>query len=214
MDIHQLKKKIQNLEAADANLKEEMSKLIFSDNYEQSRSANSRRKGGVGDHVETMALPEIGPAASQHRDASSLDPQNPLRRSVNFTKNQCLNILQSVGWALHIFDLDGLVVYWNRAAEQLYGYSASEALGRNIIGFLVEEHDINAANELIRRIIVRENWTGLFPGRNKQELLQIFATTSPFYDDNGALVRVICLTSDSECFSRKHNSSYLVQQIL
>ncbi|KAI3863966.1 hypothetical protein MKW98_031558, partial [Papaver atlanticum] len=70
-----------------------------------------------------------------------------------------------------------------------------------IIGFLVEEHDINAANELIRRIISGENWTGLFAGRNKQgQLLQIFATTSPFYDDNGALVGVICLTSDSEFF--------------
>lgn len=48
----------------------------------------------------------------------------------------------------------------NRAAEHLYGYSASEALGRNILGFIVEERDFNEANEIVRRNTLGEIWTG------------------------------------------------------
>ena len=40
--------------------------------------------------------------------------------------------LESLGQAVITTDPDGVVVYWNPAAEQLYGWTAQEALGRNI----------------------------------------------------------------------------------
>lgn len=89
----------------------------------------------------------------------------------------------------------------NRAAEHLYGYSASEALRRNILGFIVEERDFNEANEIVRRNSSGEIWTGLFPLRNKHgRRFQITATNTPLYDDSGTFVGIICLSCDSDLF--------------
>ena len=32
---------------------------------------------------------------------------------------------------------DGTVVYWNRASEMIYGYSAQEAIGRNLLDLII-----------------------------------------------------------------------------
>ncbi|KAI3966406.1 hypothetical protein MKX01_008015 [Papaver californicum] len=100
-----------------------------------------------------------------------------------------------MGQGLHIIDQEGLIVYWNRASEQIFGYSASEALGQNINGFIIEEQDLNAANEIIQRNSSGRNWTGIFPARNKQGLqFQVLVTTAPLYDDSSTLVGIICVT--------------------
>ncbi|KAI3991525.1 hypothetical protein MKX01_017144 [Papaver californicum] len=128
---------------------------------------------------------------------SSSSSHDPMMK----TSNQYLNILQSMGQSVHIIDQNGLVIYWNQAAEHLYGYSASEVLGRHIKDIILEECDANAENEIIRRNQLGENWTGLFPGRNKQgRLLHVFATNTPFYDDNGTLVGILCVSTDSQPF--------------
>ncbi|KAI3913497.1 hypothetical protein MKW98_003976 [Papaver atlanticum] len=99
-----------------------------------------------------------------------------------------------MGQGLHIIDQEGLIVYWNRAAEQIFGYSASEALGKNINGLIIEEEDLNAANEIIQRNSSGENWTGIFPARHKQgRQFEVLVTTAPLYDDSGTFVGIICV---------------------
>ncbi len=41
-------------------------------------------------------------------------------------------------------DADGKIVFWNKAAEGMFGYSESEALGRPLSHLLVEKEDIEA----------------------------------------------------------------------
>ena len=43
------------------------------------------------------------------------------------------NLLDAVEQAVIVTDLDGTIVYWNRFAETLYGWSAPEVIGRNIL---------------------------------------------------------------------------------
>ncbi|KAI3870164.1 hypothetical protein MKW92_045782 [Papaver armeniacum] len=189
----QLLSKITALEAVDASLVEEMPKLLLHgtsfdsgiDSSNQLRHSNSAKQ-------PTLANPER---------KGSHDHPNLLEGSVNIMNKQCLNILQSMGQALHVYDQNGLVTYWNRAAEQLYGYSKSEALGRSIIHLVVEEPDFNVADEIIRRGPLGQQWTGQFPVRTKQgRQFQIYINTTPFYDDCGAFAGVVCISSDSQCF--------------
>jgi PAS domain S-box-containing protein len=42
-------------------------------------------------------------------------------------------LLDQVQEAVIAADLSGRVIYWNRFAENLYGWKAKEALGRNIL---------------------------------------------------------------------------------
>ncbi|KAK9079551.1 hypothetical protein SSX86_001223 [Deinandra increscens subsp. villosa] len=118
--------------------------------------------------------------------------------AVKLTETQYLNILQSIGQAVHIFDLNGHIIYWNRTAEDLYGYTAAEALGRLPNELFVEPDDYHLADAIIQRTIKGEGWSGLFPIRNKRgEKIVIMATNTPFCDENGTLIGVICVSSDT-----------------
>ncbi|XP_038719120.1 uncharacterized protein LOC120011982 isoform X3 [Tripterygium wilfordii] len=121
--------------------------------------------------------------------------------AVNFTDRQYLNILQSMGQSVHIFDLTGRIIYWNRTAEHLYGYSAAEALGQDAIYLLIDPQDFSVANNIVHRVSMGESWTGQFPVKNKRgERFMAVATNTPFYDDDATLVGIICVSSDSRPF--------------
>ncbi|KAL6193635.1 hypothetical protein ACLB2K_034719 [Fragaria x ananassa] len=121
--------------------------------------------------------------------------------AVNFTDRQYLNILQSIGQSVHIFDPHGRIIYWNKTAEALYGYSAAEALGHNPIELLADPQDYVVGHNIIDRVTKGESWTGQFPVKNKKgERFLATVTNTPFYDDDGTFIGVIAVSSDSRSF--------------
>ncbi|KAI3946351.1 hypothetical protein MKW98_010475 [Papaver atlanticum] len=190
-----LLKKIQELDVEDANLREEMAKLTCYgascigvdfgiknidcsnqsplDSVQRPGPTSSCREIGWG-HDETVPIWKIGSGSSKHIKRSILDSYN---------------ILQSIGQAIHIVDDKNLIIYWSRTAEGLYGYSASEAIGRNSLHLIVDE------------TFMGESWTGVFPVINKQgRRFRVIVTNSPFYYDCGTLVGFLCVTCDSHPF--------------
>lgn len=224
----ELLKKIQELEAGHEQLKQEMSKLMLgssgatpkpkleqghqrshSVSPQRSRFADARRKTGGFDASSAWRK-----ASSSYRHSSPLQRESRSRditsgrggggssaAAVPFTDRQYLNILQSMGQSVHIFDLEGRIIYWNRSAEILYGYSESEALGQDAVQLLVDAHDFDIASNIISRITMGESWTGQFPMKNKSgEQFLAILTNTPFYDDDGHLVGIICVSNDSRVF--------------
>lgn len=55
--------------------------------------------------------------------------------------------------AVQGFQPDGTVVYWNKAAESLYGYSAEEAVGRNLMDLIVAAENRPAMADDIRQMV-------------------------------------------------------------
>ncbi|MFO7766066.1 MAG: diguanylate cyclase [Pelovirga sp.] len=77
----------------------------------------------------------------QHRQAI-----NALRES----EQRFRSLLQDVrSVAVQGYSSDGTVHYWNRASEELYGYPAMEALGRNICNLIIPD---DLADEVHRNI--------------------------------------------------------------
>ncbi|KAG4180561.1 hypothetical protein ERO13_A10G172600v2 [Gossypium hirsutum] len=139
--------------------------------------------GGRGGAIERTG--NVGPAA------------------VNFTNSQYLNIFQSMGQSVHIFDLSGRIIYWNKTAEKLYGYSAAEALEQDAIQLLVDHRDFAVALNIVHCVMTGDSWTGQFPFKNKMgERFLAVATYTPFYDedddDDSSLVGIICVSSDTQ----------------
>ncbi|ANM69851.1 Protein kinase domain [Arabidopsis thaliana x Arabidopsis arenosa] len=92
-------------------------------------------------------------------------------------------------------------------AEKLYGFSASEALGKDPIDILVDVQDASVAQNITRRCSSGESWTGEFPVKNKAgERFSVVTTMSPSYDDDGCLIGIICITNDSALFQDPRGS--------
>lgn len=99
----------------------------------------------------------------------------------------------------------------NRSAEQLYGYSAAEAIGQDLLELITDAKDHAVAKIIIHRVKMGENWTGQFPVKNKQgDRFLVVATDTPLYDDDGTFVGIICVSSDATPF---HESSAEVKHI-
>ncbi|MCL7030890.1 hypothetical protein MKW94_008866, partial [Papaver nudicaule] len=101
-----------------------------------------------------------------------------------------------------MFDSNGLVIYWNRSAEKLYGYSTSEVLGQHILDIFVDVKEAREdAIDILQRNVAGETWTGNFPVKNKQgKRFVVFVTNTPLYDDYGSIIGIICVSFDVQSF--------------
>lgn len=60
-----------------------------------------------------------------------------------------------------------------------------------------------------------ESWTGKFPVKNKSgERFVAIATNTPFYDEDGSLVGIICVSNDSQSFQEVATSSSCTKPML
>lgn len=120
--------------------------------------------------------------------------------ALKFSKKVYMNILQSMGQGVHIWDIDRRLIYWNQSAEEIYGYNSDEAIGRDAVEFLVDPHDYDVAHTIIDRVLAGETWSGQFPFLHKKgQLVQVIATNTPIHDDNGSAIGVICVSSNANC---------------
>lgn len=107
------------------------------------------------------------------------------------------NLLAAVGSAVIATDLDGRVIYWNSAAEKLYGWSSEEALGRSTLELTVAGSSEEQAQEIMRDLAAGKSWSGEFQVQRKDgSLFPAFVTDSPLLDSEGELIGIIGVSSD------------------
>lgn len=106
-------------------------------------------------------------------------------------------LLDAIEQSVIATDLDGIVIYWNRFAEQLYGWTAAEATGRNIIELVSPKPSLQQAEEIMTQLRGAQSWTGEFSARRKDGTsFLIQSVNSPIYDDKGALFGIVGISQD------------------
>ena len=99
--------------------------------------------------------------------------------------------LAAIGQAVITTSPDGTVVYWNAAAERLYGWTAAEALGRNIAEVTVPDVGQEVGAEIMEALRAGVPWSGGFPVRRKDgTLFPALVTDAGIYRD-GELVGIV-----------------------
>ncbi|HEX7957660.1 MAG TPA: PAS domain S-box protein, partial [Pyrinomonadaceae bacterium] len=107
------------------------------------------------------------------------------------------HLLDTVQQAVIATDLEGRITYWNRHAERLYGWAASEAVGRSVLETTPAETSAEQAAEIMARLAAGENWSGEFGVRRRDGTsFPVHVTDSPIRDDSGALVGVVGVSAD------------------
>src|ERR687890_2678289 len=69
-------------------------------------------------------------------------------------------LLDAVGQSVIATDLEGKVIYWNSAAEDLYGYSSEEALGRSLRDLTLSEELLDQAEGVASELRAGRAWSG------------------------------------------------------
>jgi PAS domain S-box-containing protein len=75
--------------------------------------------------------------------------------------------LAAIGQAVITTDPDGVIVYWNAAAERLYGWTAEEVVGRNVDEVTVPDVGKDVGAAIMSALRDGVPWTGGFPVRRK-----------------------------------------------
>ena len=119
-------------------------------------------------------------------------------------------LLDAVGQAVIATDPEGKVLYWNRGAEQLYGWSAEEVMGRPVGSFGVPEELRGRLAEIVEEIRAGKSWSGEFTALRKGGTsVPVMATDSPVYDERGNLSGIIGVSTDLT--ERKNAEGALVE---
>ncbi|MEU0370180.1 SpoIIE family protein phosphatase [Streptomyces sp. NPDC006283] len=77
-------------------------------------------------------------------------------------------LMDVLGVAAVVLDAEGRIVLWSPQAEDLFGYSPQEALGRFAAPLLVHEDHMDQVLELFAQVMAGGgSWAGVFPVRHK-----------------------------------------------
>jgi PAS domain S-box-containing protein len=107
------------------------------------------------------------------------------------------HLLDAVGQAVVAIDMQGKITYWNRGAEELYGWSAQEVMERPAREVLVSEDQQERATEIISELRAGRSWTGEFVVQRRDgTTFPAMVTDTPVRDERGDLVGIIGVSID------------------
>lgn len=90
----------------------------------------------------------------------------------------------------------GEIVYWNGAAERLYGWKAEEVEGRSIVDVTPSAATREQAEEIMERLRAGRSWSGEFRVRSKLgEEFQAVVQDVPVQDSSGKLIGLVGISS-------------------
>jgi PAS domain S-box-containing protein len=106
-------------------------------------------------------------------------------------------LLDLVNHAVIATDLSGIITYWNRFAETLYGWSATEVMGRSIVEVLCPETAPEKAIEIISYLQQGESWSGEFWVQHRDgTIFPVQVTNSSIYDETGQFIGIVGISFD------------------
>ncbi|WP_223275985.1 PAS domain S-box protein [Algoriphagus aquimarinus] len=120
------------------------------------------------------------------------------------------NLLSTIGQAAIATNLDGIVNYWNKAAENIYGWKREEALGRHIMDLTTPDANKEEAQDIMEVLKNGQIWLGEFNVRKKDGTsFPAMISNSPTYNEQNILSGMIGISSD---ISEKVKNELLLKQ--
>jgi PAS domain S-box-containing protein len=107
------------------------------------------------------------------------------------------HLLDAVGQAVTAIDMQGKITYWNRRAQDLYGWSAEEVMDRLAVEVLVSEDQEERAGEIRSELRAGRSWSGEFVVRRRDgTTFPAMVTDTPVHDERGELIGIIGVSTD------------------
>jgi diguanylate cyclase (GGDEF)-like protein/PAS domain S-box-containing protein len=106
-------------------------------------------------------------------------------------------LLDAVGQSVIATDVEGKVIYWNRGAQELYGWSSEEALGRYLRVLTVPQELVDQVDGITSQLRAGRTWSGeMLLRRRDGSHVPILGNATPIFDDRGNLAGMIGVSTD------------------
>ena len=139
-------------------------------------------KLGADDYLlkdRLVRLPESIKAALKQRET---ERKNREAEAKNKFKADLLN---TIGQAVLSTDNNGIINFWNKAAEEIYGWTSEEAIGKNVYELLRPQKTGSQDIESKEHLANDSNWSGeIMVQRKNSNTFPIYVTEAPVYDDD------------------------------
>lgn len=124
-------------------------------------------------------------------------------------------LLDAVEQAVIATDVSGTVLYWNRFAEVLYGWSAEEAVGKTVIELKAAPDNKSDAEKLMALLQTGETWSGEIVLRRRDgTTFPAYVIDSPVHDDAGTFIGIVGVSFDiTERKEAEEKQTLLVREL-
>jgi len=129
-----------------------------------------------------------------------LSEQKRTERALRKTNKFLKNILDS-SFSISIVstDLEQNILFWNKGAENIFGYKAEEVVGRQKIDIIYHEDEKKRIDNEIRPLIVKDKKSSSFEVREVTKdgrTLCMSLNLSPRFDDKGRVIGILGVGED------------------
>lgn len=160
-------------------------------------------KAGANDYVMKQNLSRLVPAVKREL---RLAQERQIRRRTEATQAYLASVVESCNDAIIGETLDGTVVSWNRGAERLYGYTASEMMGCSVSA-LIPPYRPEALLETFGRLRQGEQVENMVTVRTRKDgsAVEVSLSISPIKDQGGRLIGVSTVARDITLWKQEEN---------
>lgn len=151
-------------------------------------------KAGADDYILKDRLVRLPAAIDSALEKKRIEAE---KQKAEATIHFNANLLSKVGQAIIATDINGTVLYWNKAAETLYGWTAEEAMNKSIIELTPSYQTKEDAIQIMQWLSEGKSWSGEFLVKKKDgKSFPALVTNSPFFDKDGTVAGVIGVSID------------------
>jgi PAS domain S-box-containing protein len=94
--------------------------------------------------------------------------------------------------AIIITDPQGQIIYWNKAAEGVYGWSTAETVGRSILEMIPAEQSLEEAQRIMATLRSGQIWSGQFTVRHRDgHQFEVQVSDSALLSPDGQVLAII-----------------------
>lgn len=119
------------------------------------------------------------------------------RKNAENASGHLAALVHSCEHAIYSGTLDGVITSWNRAAERLYGYTAGDAIGKNV-RMLIPEEGTEEMRQNLQRVARGERLEQFEATRIRKDgsRIDVSLSISPIHDSTGKIVGISKIARD------------------